>query len=104
MDMHLDCSPQWYDASSTDFGVGSCVLQGGHFQESWEENCCYRDGPCPMIKLPYTLIEAKPAHKIQNFRSKNEDVQVLNSSAIASGYAGRDPQGGFCDRSVYVLY
>jgi len=31
-------------------------------------------------------------------------VQVLNSSAIASGYAGRDPQGGFCDRSVYVLY
>jgi len=22
-------------------------------------------------------------------------VQVLNSSAIASGYAGRDPQGGF---------
>ena len=25
-------------------------------------------------------------------------------TAIASGYAGRDPQGGFCDRSVYVLY
>ena len=30
-------------------------------------------------------------------------MQVLNSSAIASGYAGRDPQGGFCDRGVYVL-
>ena len=26
---------------------------------------------------------------------------MLNSSAIESGYAGRDPQGGFCDRSVY---
>ena len=26
---------------------------------------------------------------------KKENVQVLNSSAIASGYAGRDPQGGF---------
>ena len=25
---------------------------------------------------------------------KNRDVQVLNSTAIASGYAGRDPQGG----------
>jgi len=24
-------------------------------------------------------------------------------TAIASGYAGRDPQGGFCDRSVYVF-
>ena len=42
-----------------------------------------------------SLIELKPAHKIQNFRSKNKDVQVLNSTAIASGYAGRDPQGGF---------
>ena len=50
------------------------------------------------------LIEAKPAQKIRNFRSINKNMQVLNSSAIASGYAGRDPQGGFCDRSVYVLY
>jgi len=22
-------------------------------------------------------------------------------TSIASGYAGRDPQGGFCDKSVY---
>jgi len=50
-----------------------------------------------------SLIDAKPAHKIQNFRTFNKNVQVLNSFAIASGYAGRDPQGGFCDRSVYVF-
>ena len=50
------------------------------------------------------MIEAKPAQKIRNFRTYNKNEQVLNSSAIASGYAGRDPQGGFCDRSVYVLY
>ena len=47
------------------------------------------------------MIEAKPAQKIRNFRTYNKNVQVLNSSAIASGYAGRDPQGGFCDRSVH---
>ena len=41
------------------------------------------------------MIEAKPAHKLQNIKFKKGDVQVLNSSAIASGYAGRDPQGGF---------
>jgi len=29
-------------------------------------------------------------------------VQVLNSTAIASGYAGRDPQGGTSDRSFLV--
>ena len=27
--------------------------------------------------------------------------KCLILTAIASGYAGRDPQGGFCDRSVY---
>jgi len=32
-------------------------------------------------------------YRILDLRIKN--VQVLNSSAIASGYAGRDPQGGF---------
>jgi len=31
------------------------------------------------------LIEAKPAQKIRIFRSYNKDVQVLNTSAIASG-------------------
>jgi len=30
-------------------------------------------------------------------------VQVLNSSAIASGYAGRDPQGGFAMEAFTVL-
>ena len=41
------------------------------------------------------MIEAKPAQKIRDYRTYNKNVQVLNSSAIASGYAGRDPQGGF---------
>ena len=50
------------------------------------------------------MIEAKPAHKIKNFRSKNKDVQVLNSTAIASGYAGRNPQGGFAMEAFKVLY
>ena len=30
-----------------------------------------------------------------------KNVQVLNSSAIASGYAGRDPQGGFAMEAFY---
>ena len=30
-------------------------------------------------------------------------MQVLNSSAIASGYAGRDPQGGFAMEAFTVL-
>ena len=34
---------------------------------------------------------------------KNINVQVLNSSAIASGYAGRDPQGGFAMEAFTVL-
>jgi len=28
-------------------------------------------------------------------------VQVLNTTAIASGYAGRDPQGGTSDGSFF---
>ena len=38
----------------------------------------------PNLHTKYEIIELK-----------KEYVQVLNSSAIASGYAGRDPQGGF---------
>ena len=34
---------------------------------------------------------------------KKGDVQVLNSSAIASGYAGRDPQGGFAMEALQFL-
>ena len=38
--------------------------------------------------------------KYEIIELKKEDVQVLNSSAIASGYAGRDPQGGFAMEAV----
>ena len=48
------------------------------------------------------MIELEPAHKIQNFRTKNEKYKLLNSTAIASGYAGRDPQGGTSDGSFLV--
>ena len=41
-----------------------------------------------------SLIELEPAQKYEISELKNRDVQVLNSTAIASGYAGRDPQGG----------
>ena len=40
------------------------------------------------------VIEVEPAHKIQNFRTKNEKCKLPNSTTIASGYASRDPQGG----------
>ena len=50
------------------------------------------------------LIEVEPAHKIQNFKSKNRMCKVLNSTAIASGYAGRDPQGGTSDRSFFSKF
>ena len=49
------------------------------------------------------LIEAKPAHKIKNFRFRMKMCKCSILTAIASGYAGRDPQGGFCDGSVYVF-
>jgi len=38
------------------------------------------------------MIESKPADKIQNFRTKNEKYKLFNSTTIASGYVGRDPQ------------
>ena len=56
------------------------------------------------VQRRQNLIELKPAHKIQNFRSKNKDVQVLNSTAIASGYAGRDPQGGLAIEAFKVFF
>ena len=31
-------------------------------------------------------------------------MQVLNSTAIVSGYAGRDPQGGTSDGSFFSKY
>ena len=47
------------------------------------------------------LIEVKPAQKIQNFRTKNEKCKLLNSTTIASGYAGCDPQKGTSDGSFF---
>jgi len=31
-------------------------------------------------------------------------VQVINSTAIESGYAGRDPQGGTSDGSLFNMF
>ena len=33
---------------------------------------------------------------------KNKEYKVLNANAIASGYAGRDPQGGTSDGSFLI--
>ena len=46
----------------------------------------------PNLHTKYEIIELK-----------KRDVQVLNSSAIASGYAGRDPQGGFAMEALQVF-
>jgi len=48
------------------------------------------------------LIEVAPAHKIHNFRTKNEKCKLLNSTAIASDYTGRNPQEGTSDKSFLV--
>jgi len=38
--------------------------------------------------------------KIQSLEMKIKKCNVLNTTAITSGYVGRDPQGGTCDGSV----
>ena len=43
------------------------------------------------------VTEEKPAHKNTEFQEYKIEVQALNTTAIASGYAGRDPQGGTSD-------
>ena len=48
------------------------------------------------------MIEVEAAHKYRILELKNRDVQVLNSTAIASGYAGRDPQGGLAIKAFKV--
>ena len=48
------------------------------------------------------MIELEPAHKNTEFQNFKIEVQVLNSTATASGYAGRDPQGGTSDGSFLV--
>jgi len=40
----------------------------------------------------------KPVHRKE--KSLEIECKVLNSTAIVSGYAGCDPQGGTCDGSV----
>ena len=42
--------------------------------------------------------------RIQNFRSKNRMCKVLNSTAIASACAGRDPQGGTSDGILFSKF
>ena len=41
------------------------------------------------------MIEVLPAHKNTKFQNFIIVVQVLNTTAIASGYTGRDPQDSF---------
>ena len=50
------------------------------------------------------MIEVFLHTRIQNFRSKNKMCKVLNSTAIASGYAGRDQQGGTSDGSLFSKF
>ena len=50
------------------------------------------------------VIEILPAHKIKNFRFRIEMCKVLNSTAIASGFAGRDLQGGTSDGSFFIKF
>jgi len=57
--------------------------------------CCEQVG-CQLV------IELEPAQKYEISELKNRDVQVLNSTVIASGYASRDPQGGTSDKSFLV--
>ena len=45
------------------------------------------------------MIEVEPAHKYSISDCKIKECKLLNSTAIASGYAGHDPQGGTSDRS-----
>ena len=45
------------------------------------------------------VIEVLPAHKNIAFQNLENRGQVLNTTAIVSGYAGHDPQGGTSDGS-----
>ena len=49
------------------------------------------------------MIEALPTHKIQNFRFRMKMCKCSILTAIASGYAGRDPQGGFAMEAFKVF-
>jgi len=48
------------------------------------------------------MIELVPAQKNTEFQNFIKVAQVLNTTAIASGNVGRDPQGGTSDGSFLV--
>ena len=48
------------------------------------------------------MIEFRPAHR--KYRISEIECKVLNTIAIASGYAGRDPQGGTSDGSFLQVF
>ena len=51
------------------------------------------------------MIEFGPAHrKYRISELKNKECKVLNTTAIASGYTGRDPYGGTNDGSVFSKF
>ena len=50
------------------------------------------------------MIEFLPAHKNTEFQNFITVVQVLNTTAIASSYAGHDPQGGISDERFFCKF
>ena len=50
------------------------------------------------------LIEVLPAHKNTEFQNIEYRMQVLNNTAIPSGYAGRDPQEETSDGSFFSKF
>ena len=48
------------------------------------------------------MIEVLPAQKYRISELLKQQYKVLNSTAIASGYAGHDPQEGTSDGSFLV--
>ena len=50
------------------------------------------------------LIEVLPAQKYRISELLKQQCKVLNSTTIASGYAGRDPQGGTSDGCFFSKF
>jgi len=49
------------------------------------------------------MIEFLPAYRKYRISKKKIEVQVLNTTVIASGYEGRDPQEGTSDGSMLQI-
>ena len=62
----------------------------GHLVGQAKNNSC----PSSHTIVPRLMIEVGPAHKYSISDFKIKECKLLNSTTIASGYAGRDPQGG----------